>query len=124
MATRSHALYRLLTQPQNDAAQGGCYLTGSQGPCVDTGVLISHEGTLTISLGALVELCEVAGFSFNAEARRLEDDLSAAQHMVEALVAEKEDLESQLDAVSLAVARGIAEPPAPKAKRVPAKSKP
>lgn len=104
MALREHALYRLLPQPQNDAARGGCYLTGSQGPCVDTGVVIDYEGTLTLSLGALVELCEVAGFSFNAEARRLEQDLAHALAYGDRLIEENADLLAQLEAVGLAVA--------------------
>ena len=66
MAQREHGLYRLLERPAQDAAHGGCYIEGAQGACVDTGILIENEGTLTIGLHALVELCEVAGFSFTA----------------------------------------------------------
>jgi hypothetical protein len=62
MPIRDHALYRLLPQPPGDAAQGACYLTGSGGECVDTGVNIWNEGTLVISKGAVRELAEVAGY--------------------------------------------------------------
>jgi hypothetical protein len=104
MATRKHALYRLLERPNPDAAQGGCYLTGDQGACVDTGVNIYMEGTLTLSINALRELCEVAGFSFNAEASKLETELAHAQEANRLLIEEKADLLGQLNAVALAVA--------------------
>ena len=66
-----------------------------------------QEGTLTLSLNSLVEMCEVAGFSFNAEARRLEEDLATAQHALALLTEERNDLAQQLDAVSLAFARKV-----------------
>lgn len=113
MTVREHALYRLLPRPAADAAQGGCYLTASQGPCIDTGVNIYMEGTLTLSLGALTEMCEVAGFSFNAEGRKLEAENAALQHELAAARAENADLNEQLDAVSLAMARAAAPPPEP-----------
>jgi len=121
MATREHGLYRLLERPANDAAHGGCYITGSQGPCVDTGILIEQEGTLTIGLNALVELCEVAGFSFNAEARKLEENLAHAQQASLLLIEENRELRSQLDAVGVAVAYAANNKtglqPGPKAKK-------
>jgi hypothetical protein len=61
MATREHGLFRLLDHPAPDAAKGGCYVTYGTGPCVDTGVLIEFEGTLTLSTGTIKELAEVAG---------------------------------------------------------------
>lgn len=105
MATRTHALYRLIDRPQEDAAHGGCYLTGSQGQCIDTGVLIDQEGTLTISVAALQELCEVAGFSFNAEGIRLEEEVARLGAQIVDLSTERDDLRDQLDAVGIAVAR-------------------
>lgn len=104
MATREHGLYRLLARPAADAAHGGCYLTGAQGACVDTGILIENEGTLTIGLNPLVELCEVAGFSFNAEARKLEENLAHAQEANRLLIEQNSELRQQLDAVGVAVA--------------------
>lgn len=110
MATREHALYRRLATCPNDAAKGGCYLTGDRGACVDTGILVDFEGTLVISIPALQELCEVAGFSFNAEAEKLERDLALCQHALKQAEDEREDLRSQLDAVALAVAHAAAGP--------------
>lgn len=110
MATREHGLYRLLERPAEDAAHGGCYLEAAQGACVDTGVLIENEGTLTIGLHALVEMCEVAGFSFNAEARKLEENLAHAQAANVLLIQENTELRAQLDAVGIAVAYAANKP--------------
>ena len=116
MATREHGLYRLYQRPPNDAALGGGYLDGSQGSGVDTGVLVAYEGTLCLSLNSLVELCEVAGFSFNAEARRLEENLAHAQEANRLLIAENAEMRSQLDVVGLAMLHA-AQPDKPRAKK-------
>lgn len=99
MATRKHALYRLLPTPAPDAAHGACYLTGNAGPCIDTGINIDFEGTLTISLSALKELCEVAGFSFDAEAAKLEDHNSFLLHENASLAETVREQREELDAV-------------------------
>jgi hypothetical protein len=103
MATRKHAIYRTLPRPQQDAAKGACYLTGSSGPCVDTGILIYGEGTLTISHSALQELCEVAGFSFNAEGQRLEEQVAHMERELQAARDLNTAYEEQLEAVGKAV---------------------
>jgi hypothetical protein len=79
-------------------------LTGAQGPCIDTGILIENEGTLTIGLNPLKELCEVAGFSFDAEATKLEQENTWLKQQRDAALTENIELRSQLDAVGLAVA--------------------
>lgn len=105
MATRVHALYKLLDHPASDAAKGSCYLTGTGGPCVDTGVLIDYEGSLTISVAALQEMCEVAGFSFNEEAEQLENENAYLTHKVERLVEENAELSEQLTLIGVALSR-------------------
>src|SRR5690349_5961986 len=105
MAVRKHAIYRLLPEPAEDAAEAGCYLTGSRGPCVDTGRLIMHEGNLTLSVQTIKDLAEVAGFSVNEEGQQLEE---LAEHLVrenEDLKAQLADANDQLEAVGKAVAR-------------------
>lgn len=109
MALREHAIYRRLETPAGDAAQGGCYLTRDTGPCVDTGALIYGEGTLTISLTALRELAEVAGWSVNEEAAELEKRNAELERENEQLKAEIEDMRGTIDAVGVAVARAAAE---------------
>lgn len=99
MATRKHALYRLLDRPAPDAAHGACYLTGNSGPCIDTGVNIDFEGTLTLSLTALRELCEVAGFSFDAEGVKLEADNAELVRANALLQTEVDAQREELDAV-------------------------
>lgn len=105
MATRKHGLYRRLDHPAQDAAKAACYLTGSSGPCVDTGVLIEFEGTLTISLSALKELAEVAGFSVNEEGEQQEAEIEWLHKTVTDLEAKITDLEEQLEAVGQAITR-------------------
>lgn len=104
MAIRSHALYRRYDTPPGDAAKGACYLTGSAEAGVDTGILVEFEGDLCISLNALRELCEVAGWSFNQEAEQLEADntfLTAANISLHEQLAEAL---GHLEAVGLAMA--------------------
>lgn len=105
MAVRDHGLFRKLDSPPPDAAMGGCYVTHDTGPCVDTGVLIEFEGTLCLSVNTIKELAEVAGMSVNEEGIQLEIDNATLQQACENLRAQVADLESQLEAVGLAVAR-------------------
>ena len=110
MATRTHGLYRKYDIPPNDAALGGGYLDGSQGPGVDTGVLVAYEGTLCLSFNSLKELCEVAGFSFDAEAVRLEETNAHQLRTIELLTAENVEMRKLLDTVGAAVAYGAEHP--------------
>jgi hypothetical protein len=103
MATREHGLFRRLDTPAPDAAQGGCYVSHGTGPCVDTGVLIEFEGTLTLSVNTIRELAEVAGFSVDAEALQHEEDIAHLQHRVEELEAENAGLREDLNAVGRAI---------------------
>lgn len=103
MALREHGLYRLLSEPADDAAKAGCYLTGDRGPCIDTGILVEYEGNLTISLGALREMCEVAGFSFNEEAADLEHRVAELERTNAELQRERDDLLELTKAVGRAV---------------------
>lgn len=105
MAVRKHAIYKHLPNPPQDAANASCYITGNGGSGVDTGALIYQEGTLFISDGALRELCEVAGFSFNAEALKLEEEHAFLTRENEELRTKLAELEADLDAVSRAMAR-------------------
>lgn len=105
MATRTHGLFRLVDHPGNDVAHGGCYVDGSAGPGVDTGVLIEFEGTLFLSLNTVKELAEVAGFSVNAEGAALEIENAHLTHQVEELTAERDQLNADLDAVGVLLAR-------------------
>lgn len=104
MATRDHGLFRKLDHPAPDAAKGGCYVTYGTGPCVDTGCLIDFEGTLTLSLGTIKELAEVAGFSVNEEGEELEKDNAFLKQRLAEKENEVAELSNQLDAVGLAVA--------------------
>lgn len=95
MATREHGLFRYLDHPAGDAAKGGCYVSYGTGPCVDTGVLIEFEGTLTLSVNTIRELAEVAGFSVDAEALQHEKDiahLTAENTRLTAELAEANDI--------------------------------
>ena len=105
MATRTHGLYRRLDHPAADAAHGACYLSGDAGPCVDTGVSIYMEGSLTLSVNAIRELAEVAGFSVDAEAVEHEHQLAEQEHLIAQLREQNADLLEQVEAVGLAVAR-------------------
>lgn len=105
MAVREHGLFRKLDTPAPDAALGGCYITHDTGPCVDTGVLVEFEGTLTLSLNVIRELAEVAGFSVDAEALENERVISEQQRQIEVLTVDRNELRDQLDAVGVAVAR-------------------
>lgn len=120
MATRTHGLFRLVDHPSVDVAHGGCYVDGSAGPGVDTGVLIEFEGTLFLSLNTVKELAEVAGYSVNAEGAALEVENAHLVHTVEQLTAERDQLSADLDAVGVLLARGQAQQAPAK---VPAKSK-
>jgi hypothetical protein len=101
---RDHGLFRRLDTPAPDAAQGGCYVSHDTGPCVDTGILVETEGTLTLSLNVIKELAEVAGFSVNEEGEELERINAEQEHFINQLTDECAELRSQLDAVGLAVA--------------------
>ena len=105
MATRTHGLFRLLPTPAGDSAQGGCYIYHTTGPCIDTGVLIEFEGNLTLSLVALREMCEVAGFSFEEEGVKLEQRVAFLERELEQAKAELAEANEQLNAVGIAVAR-------------------
>lgn len=108
MATREHGLFRKLTEPAEDAAQGGCYITHDRGACVDTGILIFAEGTLTLSVNTIRELAEVAGFSVDAEALENERKIAEYEHEVEQLKARIAELDTELDHAASLVARGQA----------------
>jgi hypothetical protein len=74
MGLTSHGLFRRYDTPPADAAKGGCYVYYDAGPGVDTGILIDFEGDLCLSLVAIRELAEVAGYRLNEEAEKLERD--------------------------------------------------
>jgi hypothetical protein len=103
MAIREHGIFRLLERPAPDAALGGCYIYHSSGPCVDTGVLIDFEGTLTLSLVAIKELAEVAGMSVNEEGLQLEYENAWQAGRILQLEAERDTLLDQLSAIGTAV---------------------
>ena len=107
MATREHGLYRRLDQPAEDAAQGGCYSCHACGPCVDTGILVYNEGTLTICLACLQELAEVGGFSVDAEALKHEHDIAFLQNEVQELTGEVSNLNGIIDGFTSAVAKRV-----------------
>jgi hypothetical protein len=106
MATREHGLYRRYETPPADAAKGGCYLTHDSGAGVDTGVLIDFEGDLCLSLVAIKELAEVAGFSVNAEAEQLERDNAWLVVENQRIQQERDELEGLLDGLTSTIARG------------------
>lgn len=108
MAVREHGLFRLLDRPAPDAAKGGCYVTYGTGPCVDTGVLIAFEGTLTLSVGTIKELAEVAGFSVDAEAIQHEKDIAFLTQENQRLHALNKELRSELDAFAGLLQQGQA----------------
>ncbi len=101
MATREHGLFRRLDNPAPDAAKGGGYIYHGQGPCVDTGVLIDFEGTLTLTLNEIKELAEVAGFSLNEEAEAIEQENAYLQSENARLKAEIEDADALLREIAL-----------------------
>jgi hypothetical protein len=104
MAIREHALFRRLDTPAKDSAQGGCYITHETGPCVDTGVLVEFEGTLTLSLGAIKELAEVAGFSVNEEAEQIERDIANLEEENARLREQLAEAKDALKSVGVAIA--------------------
>lgn len=108
MATREHGLYRRLDQPAEDAAQGGCYSCHACGPCVDTGILVYNEGTLTICLGCLQEMAEVGGFSVDAEALQHEKDISFLQNEVQELTGQVSYLNGVIDDFTAVATRRVA----------------
>jgi hypothetical protein len=105
MATRSHGLFRAVPHPAGDVAHGGCYIYGGGGPGVDTGVLIDFEGTLFLGNTAIRELAEVAGMSVNEEGAALERENAFLTQRCSELVDQIRDLNEQLDAVSVVLAR-------------------
>jgi hypothetical protein len=104
MATRNHALYKRLPQPPADAAQGACYLSGSGGDCVDTGVNIWNEGTLVLSTASIRELAEVAGFNV-VDGVELEVRNAELEHEVEQLKARVIELDEELEVAARLQAR-------------------
>ena len=104
MATRDHGLYRRLDTPAPDAAQGGCYITHDTGPCVDTGVLIFTEGTLTLGLRTILELAEVAGFSVNEEGEALEAENEHLKRELRVVQERNAELEDTLRGFAKAIA--------------------
>lgn len=107
MAITEHPLFRLLDTPAQDAAMAGCYIYHDTGPCIDTGVNIYMEGNLTIGLQALREMCEVAGFRFNAEGIELEKRVAELERELEKKDARIAELDQILrdDAVLLGAAQ-------------------
>jgi hypothetical protein len=103
MTIREHGLFRRLDHPAPDAAQGGCYYSHGTGPCVDTGILIETEGTLTLSLNTIQELAEVAGFSVNTEGEALEAENAHLLHRIIELETENAELNEILIGVGRAV---------------------
>lgn len=116
MAIRDNGLFRKLERPAGDAAKGACYITGDAGPCVDTGVDIWTEGTLTLSLNAIRELAEVAGFSVNEEGEQLESDNAFLAHRIVELENQLEEANGQLEAIGITIARAAAAADAPPVK--------
>lgn len=102
MAVREHGLFRRLDHPAVDAAKGGCYIYGDAGPCIDTGVLVEFEGTLTISLGALREMAEVAGFSINEEGIELERRNAELEKSLAEITLERDALLDTLSGLEVA----------------------
>lgn len=105
MAVREHGLFRLLERPPADAAMGGSLVTGSQGPCVDTGQFIDFVGTVVIDLPTLKELAEVAGFSVNEEGIELERRNAELEYDLGLALWRIAELDQQLDTVALTFAR-------------------
>jgi hypothetical protein len=114
MAQRTHGLFRAVEHPNNDVARGGCFVYGSAGPGVDTGVLIDFEGTLFLGNTAIRELAEVAGYSVNVEGAQLEVENAHLQHTIDELTAERDQLSADLDAVGVLLARGSSQAKATK----------
>lgn len=107
MATRTNGLFTKVDRPLPGSAKGGCYIWGSAGPGVDTGVLIDFEGTLYLGNAAIKELAECAGFSLNEEGLQLEYDNAHLQRKVAELASKNADLEDQLNGVSALLARNV-----------------
>ena len=101
---RNHAIYRLLPNPPADAARGSCYLSGSGGPCVDTGALVYMEGTLVLSVGVIREMAEVAGFNV-VDGVELEQANAELEHTVAGLREQVALLEEELDIAARLTAR-------------------
>lgn len=110
MATRTHALFRLVDRPSPDVAHEACYVYGTATAGIDTGVIIEFEGTLFLSLAAVREMAEVAGFSVNEEGMQLEIDnahLTVERDELKARIAE---LEADAEVVGSLLARAAAKP--------------
>ena len=105
-AIRNHAIYRRLNNPPGDAARQSCYLTGVAGPCIDTGADIYMEGTLVISVAAVREMAEVAGFNV-VDGEKLEQENAHLVHEVEQLKEKLAELNEELDAVARVSARKV-----------------
>lgn len=105
MATRQHALFRLVDRPSPDVAHEACYVYGTAGAGVDTGVIIEFEGTLFLSLAAVKEMAEVAGFSVNEEGQALEVENANLQHQLAEAIAERDDANEQLRVLGGVLAR-------------------
>lgn len=108
MAVREHGLFRKVEHPHPDSAQGGCYVYHTSGSGVDTGVDIYGEGTLYLSDLAIKELAEVAGFSVNTEAIKLEKDVEEFAMALMYMRVERDALRAQLDGIGLTLAAAYA----------------
>ena len=103
-AIRNHAIYRRLDNPPGDAARQSCYLTGVAGPCIDTGADIYMEGTLVISVAAVRELAEVAGFSV-VDGEKLEQENAHLVHENAELIKRVNELVEDNEAAARVTAR-------------------
>lgn len=109
MATRQHGLFRAVDRPSGDVAKGGCYIYGSAGHGVDTGVLIDFEGTLFLSDTAIKELAEVAGFSVNEEGQELETRNAELERDLEVANERIQELEADAAAIGRYLGRAKAD---------------
>ena len=105
-AIRNHAIYRRLNNPPGDAARQSCYLTGVAGPCIDTGADIYMEGPLVISVAAVREMAEVAGFNV-VDGEKLEQENAHLVHENAQLIIRVNELNEELDAVARVSARKV-----------------
>lgn len=103
MTIRDDGYMRHLTEPAPDAARAACYLTGSRGPCIDTGILVDFEGTLTISDAAIKQMAEVAGFSVNEDGLELEIRNAELEHNLASMTEERDQLLDDLTAIANAL---------------------
>lgn len=103
MATRKSQLYTLTPTPLPNTYTDGCLATGSRGPGIDINVPIEYVGNIRLSLGAVQEIAEVAGFSVNAEGAKLEEDNAYLEAANQALTKRVAELEEQLSTVGAVI---------------------